>query len=146
MQSRPNGLAEQADMLYRAAAECGRQHRRYARLGDRTTADAEQREAFKVVCLCDEVLADKVAAYEKAAAAANGHLDAGWWHKGNMLWHASREYLRHHDRCDAVSRRIGERGPEKLGQMAMEFDLEASALLALKIAVDAYRAERPEAE
>ena len=146
MPSRSNGLAEQADMLYRAAAECGRQHRRHASLGDRPTADAEQGAAFKVVCLCDDVLAGQVAAYEKAAAAATERLDAGWWHKGNMLWHASREYLRHHERCDTVSRRIGERGPEKLGEMAMEFDLEASALLALRIAVDAYKAERPGAE
>lgn len=146
MPSRANTMLEAADSLYRAAAECGRQHKRYARLGDDASTELEQRAALEVVCLCDEALAKAVAGYEKAAGKVVGHDDSAWWHKGNMLWHASREYTRHHAFCDNVARRIDAHGPDKLGEMAVEFDLEASALLALRMAVDSYRAVRPEAE
>jgi hypothetical protein len=45
-----------------------------------------------------------------------------------------------------MAKRLGRQSPNRLAELAMEFDLEASALLNLRMAADAYRAVRPEAE
>lgn len=145
MVKRVNGLSEHADMLYRAAAECCRQHRRYASLVERESDDAEQKSSLEMACLCDDVLEKSVTGYEKAAGRGGAHADEAWWHRANMLWHASGEYLRHHATADRMARRIGVHSKDVLGEMAVEFDLEASSLLALRMAVDAYREVRPEA-
>lgn len=145
MSNRANGLGEQADILFRSAAECCRQHRRYAGLVERGAPDSEQSAAFKAACLCDGTLSQAVSDYGKAKGHGDAHADDAWWHKGNMLWHASREYIRHHAACDRVAGGSADHSPDDLGEMTMEFDLEASALLALRMAVDGYRAVRPEA-
>lgn len=146
MGSRPNGMMEQADLLYRAASECHRQHSRYARLVDKSASDEEQRSALEMAYLCDDALGTAIVGYEKANARAGAHADDAWWHKGNMLWHASREYIRRHATCDGMAKRLGKQSPNRLAELAMEFDLEASSLLALRMAADAYRAVRPEAD
>lgn len=145
MPSKTNGLLEQADALYRAATECHRQHTRYSKLVDRGASDEEQRSALEMAYLCDDALGTAVVGYEKASVkGANG--DDAWWHKGNMLWHASREYIRRHSSCDGMAKRLGRQSPNRLAELALAFDLEASALLALRMAADSYRAVRPEAE
>lgn len=146
MTVRTDNLIEKADALYRAAAECHRQHTRYARLVDKRAADEEQREALEMAYMCDDSLATAMTAYEKEKGHTDGHNGEPWWHKGNMLWHASREYIRRHASCDGLAKRVGRQSPTRLAQLALSFDLEASALLSLRMAADAYLTARPEAE
>lgn len=146
MPSRVDACLQHADMLYRAAAECHHQHTRYSRLVERAGSDEEQRSALEMAYLCDDQLGSAILGYEKASVKDGSGDDEPWWHKGNMLWHASREYVRRHATCDGMAKRLGKQSPNRLGELAMEFDLEASALLNLRMAADAYRGVRPEAE
>jgi hypothetical protein len=149
MTPRNNGIVEQADALYRAAAECCRQHQRYARLVEKGVPMVEQKAALEMAYMNDDLLATAMQGYEKVTAGAPARPNDDWWHRGNMLWHASREYIRRHADCDLLQRAHSKsQGPTKdgLGEMTMEFDLEASALLALKMALDSYRVVRPQAE
>lgn len=134
-------VAVLADRLYRTAEETLRQRERYARLVAAGAPEAEQQAALRVVCLCDELLF--AAAREYHAAAGQVQEMADWWHRANALWLASREYERRHRNCDDSLRGLYSKRPEKLGQLAMEYDLEASALLALKLALEEYHRSRP---
>lgn len=135
-----------ADRLYRTASECVRHRERYARLVEAGADEAEQHDALRMACLCDEILLTGVRAYETAAAPEAVKTEDEWWHKANGLWHAAREYQRRHHNCDESSRKLGSRKPGKLKELALEFDLEASALLALRLALAAYRKVCPECE
>jgi hypothetical protein len=135
----------QADRLFRAAAECVRQRQRYARLVEGGTPEEEQVAALRIACVCDELLLESVRAYETIAN-GTAHRDEEWGRRANALWLASRDYERRHGECDERSRRFGSHSPSKLAELAMEYDLEASALLALKQAVAAYRKAVPEAD
>ena len=85
-------------------------------------------------------------AYEQAAADVHPTGDdEGWWHSANALWLASREYLRRNHGCDAASKELKEHGPERLGSLHTEYELEASALLGMRHAADAYKQDRPTA-
>ena len=136
----------QADRMYRAALECVRQRQRYAKLVDSAVQEEEQLGALRIACICDEVLVAGVRAYEEIAGSVATHREEEWWHKANSLWHASREYNRRHEDCDARSRRFTDHSPARLAELTMEYDLEASALLALHQAVTAYRKCVPDAE
>jgi hypothetical protein len=140
-------LRTRADHLFRTAAECCRQHERYAHLSERDMEEVELNGAFEQVCLCDRLLSEAAAAYEKAAARVHPDGDdEDWWRKANALWMASREYDRRHAGCDHAGRRLtSRRSAGKFGELQMEYELAASALLSLKQAVDAYRKARPEA-
>ncbi|HKG94618.1 MAG TPA: hypothetical protein VKA84_22075 [Gemmatimonadaceae bacterium] len=142
----PGALAGKADALFRSAAECVRQRERYARVVSHEAGDSEERAALRVVRLCDELLQECVAGYERLAAHGAGDTDGACWRAANMLWQASRDYVRRHDGCDRATRRLGGSTPATLGKLALDFDLEASALLALRQAVEAYRRVRPRAE
>jgi hypothetical protein len=139
-------LRAQADALFRTAMECGRQRKRYARLVGGDIDGAEQELSFDLACRCDALLAKLVHAYEQAAERVQAHLDGDWWHKANVLWHASREYLRRHECAERETHRRAEHSPERLGELRTSQDLEASALLSLCFAAEAYRKTRPEAE
>ena len=137
-----------ADALYRCAVECCRQHERLARLIDLGAHPTEQKATQKAVCLCDETLAEMTAAYEKAASRAHPAGEDGCWHKANALWHASREFARRNRTCDLAARKLGERDDHssaRLGELTVDYDLYASALLALRHACDAYKKVRPAA-
>ena len=73
--------------------------------------------------------------------------DEAWWHRANALWHASREYARRHRGCDRAGRDMAgaQHSSDMLASLNIEYELEASALLALKHATEAYRKVRPEA-
>jgi hypothetical protein len=135
-----------ADQLYRAATECVRQRERYARLVASGVDEAEQQSALRVACLCDEILLDSVRLYEKAGGTEASQSSEEWWHKANALWHACREYQRHHHNCDEKSKRLSARNPEALKELAMEYDLEASALLALRLALATYQKVCPDCD
>lgn len=134
-----------ADALYRAAIECCRQHDRAAKLFGRSDPELEHKHADALCAMCDGSLAELSEAYESAARHLQPGKEVDWWHKANALWHASREYARRHAGCDALSKRLSSKhSPEQLATMQMEYELEASALLALRHAADAYRKTRPE--
>ena len=136
-----------ADALYRAAQECCRQHDRSAKLanGAADDPDLEHKHVDALCRMCDGSLSEMSEAYAAAAGKVAPARDEAWWHKANALWHASREYARRHAGCDAISRKLSAKhSAEQLGSMQMEYELEASALLALRHAAEAYRKTRPD--
>jgi hypothetical protein len=134
-----------ADALYRCATEACRQHERLARLVQLGAHSAEQRAAGTIVTICDEALAELAASYERAAQRARPDQDAACWHAANGLWLASREYARRQRTTSRATRGVGEhRDPSRLAELALDYDLEASALLLLKQATEAYRKARPQ--
>lgn len=134
-----------ADALYRAALDTWHHHDRVSRLVGRPTIEAEHRVARDMCRICDDALRTMVESYESAARGL--HPDGGdaeWWHKANALWHAAREYVRRHAGCDRLTGRGSGHSPENLADIVLEYDLEASAVLALRHAAEAYRRTRPE--
>jgi hypothetical protein len=132
-----------ADALYRSALECCRQHDRIARM---TPDDVDlERKHLEALChTCDGSLTELADAYNAAAGDVKPVADEAWWHKANALWHASREYVRRHAGCDALARTLSAKhSAEKLAGMQMEYELEASSLLALRHAAEAYQKTRP---
>ena len=140
-------LLERADALFRTAVETCRQHRRYACLVDHGVADPELRAALKLATFCDGLLVEAIRAYVKAGERLPGPDAEAWWHRANALWHAAREYERRHQVSDRTSRMLNaQHDSAMLRELALEYDLEASALLFLQQAIDAYRKCRPEVE
>jgi hypothetical protein len=134
-----------ADALYRAAIECCRQHDRAARVHkDDGEPELEHKHVDALCAMCDGSLAEMSDAYEGAARDVHPDRDEAWWHKANSLWHASREYARRHAGSDAMPKLSAKHSPEQFQSMQMEYELEASALLALRHAAEAYRKTRPE--
>ena len=132
--------------MFRAATECCHQHDRVSRVHAKSKVEEEVQAAQRACEECDEVLRELSTAYEQTAA--NIHPtgdDTGWWHCANGLWLASREYLRRNLGCDTASKELKEHGPDRLDALHMEYELEASALLGMKHAAQAYQQNRPTA-
>lgn len=146
-QKTPVQLArDAADSMARAASECCRQHDRVSRVHGKSEQDAELEAAQKSCDHCDETLASLSSAYHEAAASVQPTGDdEQWWHKANALWLASREYLRRHSFTDRASRDLKSHDQSQLEKLQTEFELEASALLGLRHAADAYLKDRPTA-
>ena len=135
-----------ADALFRAAGECGYQHDRISGILSKSAVEAELESAQKMCELCDKSLRSLAEAYETASAAVRPTgADEAWWKAANGVWLASKEFLRRHRGCDIASRQLKEHGPDRLGELHAEYELEASALLGLRHASDAYRRTRPAA-
>jgi hypothetical protein len=135
-----------ADAMFRAARECCHQHDRVARIVTKSAVEEEVRDAQVACEQCDAALDARVSAYEEIAAdvrPADG--DGEWWRRANALWLAGREYLRRNGCCDAATKELKHHGPERLGALHKEYELEGSALLALRQAADAYGKNRPAA-
>jgi hypothetical protein len=134
-----------ADALCRCAVECCRQRERLAHLVRLGALPAEQRAAQTLVALCDDALAELAAAYERAADRAHPSGDDACWHAANGLWLAGREFARRTRTSARAGRALLERGDRtQLNELALDYDLEASALLLLKQATEAYRKARPD--
>lgn len=146
MSPRNGSLRDKADALYRAATECHKNHSRYGNLVDNDAPENEQKAALEMAFISDDSLATAMTAYESAKEHSESHAGEQWWHKGNMLWHASKEYIRRHANCEGMSKRVNRQSRTRLAELTLSFDLEASALLALRMAADAYRVARPELE
>jgi hypothetical protein len=142
----PVPLSDAADALFRSAIEACRQHERVARVSDRGCSEDELKELAEVCEVGHRHLAARTAAWEKAAAGGHGKNDDAFWHAANTLWHASREYARRHHSCDALNTRVRSRSTDALGALTLEYELEASALLALSHAVSGYRKIRSDVE
>lgn len=136
-------LRDAADAVFRSAAECCRQHERLARVLELACSDAELSGVAEVVSLCDRLLARHTEAYELAAQAGRGDAESAWWNAANALWLASREYRRRQARGDDASAKLSRHTRAKLGELTLEYELEASAMLALQQAVQAYERVRP---
>lgn len=139
-------VRSRADALYRAAVECCHQHDRSARLSSSPDdAVLENRHVDAMCRMCDGSLTAMADQYTEAAASLHPAQDETWWHKANALWHASREYARRHAGCDEMLRTLSSRhDADQLASMQLEYELEASALLALRHASEAYRRTRGE--
>jgi|SRR5688500_2405953 hypothetical protein len=142
----PVSLRDIADALYRAACESCRQHTRYAIVLEHETLPVEQLAAAEAVELTDQLLEAVVDKYERAASELPRSAGKDWWHQANILWLASREWLRHRDAGDGMTSAIRRHGVDELEVLHVEFALEASAMLALRHAADAYKRARPDAE
>src|SRR5262245_9786395 len=129
-----------ADRMFRSAMECFRQRERYARLVASGAHDLEQLAALRVAGLCDEILDEAVSGYEARAGEASLG-DDEWRRQANALWHAAREYRRRPASNNVPATKGG-----SLQKLAMEYDLEASALLALKLALGGFRQICPDCE
>lgn len=136
---------QRADALCRCAVETCRQHERLARLMKQGGVSAERRAAESQVAVCDEALIDVAGAYEAAASRVCAERDGACWQAANALWHASREYARRHRTSERAARHLGDgkHSTDRLAELAVDYDLEASALLALKQATETYRKLRP---
>lgn len=137
-------VRDAADALFRAATECCHQHERVSRIVGKSDLDAELAEIQKMCELCSDSLSRLTGHYGEISADVHpSGDDEAWWRRANALWLASKEYLRRHRGCDAASRQLKNHGPQRLGALHAEYELEASALLALQQAADAYKRGRP---
>ena len=135
-----------ADALFRAADECCYQHDRISRILTKSTVEAELSSAQRMCELCDKTMRDLSEAYQTTSAQVHPTgKDEAWWRNANTLWMTSREYLRRHKGCDVSSRQLQQHGPDRLEALHADYVLEASALLSLRHAADAYRRTRPTA-
>ncbi len=138
-------VRDAADALYRAAAESCHQHGRLVRVLSHGLDDTELEAVAEVVELCDRILGGATNRYEEVAAVGRRKETEQWWHAANALWMASREYCRRHDQSDKIAGRTKRHGAEQLSEISVEYELEMSARLALKQAIAAYAALRPDA-
>jgi hypothetical protein len=139
-------LSEVADALLRAAVEASRQHERVGRLLTKGWLDDELKH---VAQMCDAAVGHLTVCaetYETAAAQGKGTLEETLWHTANSLWHASRDTARRHDLRATLVKRLGKHTPEQLQQVQVEFELQASSLLAMRQAIATYRKLRPDAQ
>ena len=139
-------LLAKADALFRAGAECCRQHRRYSALVERGAGVKEQRRQVAMVALCDDHLLEAAQSYEKTAGKTEGLRGEDWWRRANALWLAAREYARRHQVAQRSDVHLDQQDANTMAELAMDYDLEASALLLISQALDAYKKIRPEAE
>jgi len=134
-----------ADNMFRSAVECCRQQARIGRVLDLKCCDDELEAVIEVSVLCVGHLA---AACERYRALGNGSrdgLDEITWHGANGIWQAAREYTRRHNACNVKSAKMSRHSTAQLGELAVEYELKASAVLALRYAVEQYQKARPSA-
>jgi hypothetical protein len=141
----PVPLDAAADALSRAAGEAARQHERVAKLNERGAHHSEMQEATQLCELAHHHLKARAELYESSASGGKGAHDDAFWHAANALWHAARDYGRRHTECDASSSKFAKHSSEKLGELTLDYELEASALLNMRAALSAYRKLRPDA-
>lgn len=140
-------LRSRADRLARAAREACHQHERCATLSARDDMELEElRGMLELQALANRLLADAVGSYEKAGAKLHPDGDdKAWWQSANALWLAAREHVRRQEMGDRAARRVGtEHSAERLTELRVGNELEASAVLSLRQAADAYCRARPD--
>lgn len=131
-----------ADALARAASESCRQHERLHGVMTDGNPEVELEGVATVAEACDAHVRALVTAYE--GAAPGSFTDESQRKAASALWMASREFVRRHDGCNLAERELKRHSAQKLAELHTEFELQASALLALRQAVTAYRKLRPD--
>jgi hypothetical protein len=139
-------LIDIADTLYRAAVSSCNEHHKFAELVERGAPETDQRQARAAVRGSDEILDEAADLYELACLEESNHADDAWWHRANMVWRGAKEYLRHRASSNRLTRGGNGRAKTGIVEISIEFELEASALLGLRHALDSYRMARPEAD
>lgn len=139
----PVPLEAAADALFRSAAEAARQHERVAKLNERGAHHSEMTEATALREMSHKQLKARAELYEVTASGGKGAHADDYWHAANALWHAARDYCRRAGEGDETAGKLKKHSSEQLGALAMEYELEASALLAMRNAMAAYRKFRP---
>lgn len=140
-----DGPLAAADALGRTSAETCRQHERLARLMELGVSQSELAAAYAMVDTIDLALAECVKDFEKCCAKSPVSDEAELKQKANTLWLAARDYLRRHSIAEKASRQLTQHDAETLGVIKFEFELEASAMLALRQATAALARIRPQA-
>lgn len=141
----PAPVQTTADAMFRAASECLRQHRRHAALVELDVSEAEEQAAERVRTLSDSLMSDAASMYEAALSSDEEVSQEEWRQRASQLWHAVREYERRHQASERATKQLQSHDLQKLLSITLEFEIEASALLQLQQATDAYRKARPEA-
>lgn len=136
-----------ADALYRAGTECCHQHERLSVVLSKAVIDEEIVSAQRLCEVCWASLESLVERYERESAGVRPTGDdERWWRRANALWLASREYVhRHRGGQEDSTRQLKQHGPDCLEALHAEYELEASSVLALRQAGEAYRQDRPDA-
>jgi hypothetical protein len=132
------------DALARTASETCRQHERLSRLMELNVSQTELEAAHAMVDTIDLALAECVSDFERSCDDSPVSEQADVRMAANSMWLAAREYLRRHSIAEKASRQIGQRDADTFGDLQMEYELEASALLGLKQATSTYQKLRPE--
>jgi hypothetical protein len=130
-------IRQHADAVHRAALEVCRQHDRYGKVMG-GAVPAEERCADQLCRAADSGLALLLQGYERAVGRRDGEITDDWYRAATPLWMAAREYLRRRSGSDELTRSIDRHSPDELEALHTEFELEASALLALQQACGAY--------
>lgn len=130
------------DALGRTAAEACRQHERMSRLIELGVSNDELAAAQAMVDTIDLALEESVQEFEKKCAKSPSAVSADVRQAANAMWLAAREYLRRLSIAERASRQIRQ-GSESLSDLHFEYEMEASALLALKQATSNYQKLRP---
>lgn len=135
-----------ADAIYRASMECCHQHERLAVVLAKAVIDEEIESAQRLCEVCWASLQSLVERYERESAGVRpSGDDERWWRRANALWLASREYVRRHQGGEMDTlRQLRQHGPDCLETLHAEYELEASSVLALRQAAEAFRADRPD--
>lgn len=126
-----------ADALARAAAESCRQHERLHAVMSGGSPEVELQGIAAVAEACDAHVASLVGAYEQSTPGS--FADESQRKAASALYMASREFVRRHDGTNLAERALKRHSAQKLAELHTEFELQASALLALRQAVQAYQ-------
>lgn len=132
-----------ADALYRSAAEAARQHERVTKLNERGAHHSEMAEATTLREVSHRHLRARAELYEVAASVGKGDHGDDYWHAANALWHAARDYCRRAGEGDEAAGKLKKHSSEQLNALAMDYELEGSALLAMRNTMAAYKKLRP---
>jgi hypothetical protein len=119
-----------ADSLARTALECLRQHERWARLVDHGVPRAERRFGMKMVETSDDALRTAVHTFETHCDRTA--LSDDIRRKADGLWMTAREFLRRQQMSNDDSKEFSQHSADHLAVLRTAYELEASALLALR--------------
>ncbi len=134
-----------SDALCRTAAETCHQRDRRARLSQLGAAKWELAAAEALVDTCDLALEECVREFENICRNDSLSDSIELRQAASALWLAAREYIRRLSIANRASRQLGQQhDAEAFSDLRLEYELEASSLLALKQAVGVYTKLRPE--
>jgi hypothetical protein len=135
-----------ADALCRTANETCRQRDRRARLSQLGAARWELSAVEAVVDACDLSVEEGVREFEKQCRKDPLSDSPEIRQAASSLWLAAREYIRRLSIANRASRQLSQsHDADDFSDIHLEYELEASSLLALKQAVGVYAKLRPEA-
>jgi len=135
-----------SDALCRTARETCHQRDRRSRLPQIGAARWEVVAAEALVDTCDLALEECVREFEKQCRKEQVSDSAEVRQAASTLWLASREYIRRNSIASKASRQLSQQhDADAFSDIHLEYELEASSLLALKQAVEVYAKLRPQA-